>query len=831
MAVADGNNTSSATWAVIDPTSFLESETASTALTTSYVASSASTPGAITIDGIAVRIASRIASPTGTISVELYNSTGASSVAGTEVTINVSDLHLCSTTDANGGWVFFKFTSPVLLTAATNYQVRAKTSSSAQVNLYRDATANNWCRILRTTTTQAPAAADDRFVMGEWTAAGATTTRTVTINDTGVAVDYGSASTSVITPALSISAGGEVKVGTTAATAYVQRISGNVVVYWGGVLRLADTTTRMPTGSSLVFTFDCVVNVDFGIDVRNGGFFYGGGEIKQRWTLLSGDESASQTVIGVVSTSGWAAANELLFAPTGTTTGQAEVKSISTVNSSVQVTLSAGLTNAHTGTGDVIGEVGNLTANVRIVGTSAAVGTFIVFRAGSTGVLDNIGVRYMGSSVANKRGLEIQHINTSTGSVTIDSCVLRDSSNASCIVGSTLAAGAFFYVSNSVFYGSALNVSVSGGSTGTPNFDFSDNLICSPSGTTGMSINMYTGVTGTCENNIVCGFSTGLVITTAYLDATETKITGFKVHSTSTGVTSSTSTNKKVFISTSFVRNSSGAGTLGASSRFENCDFISNGVAGANISTGGLSGTIDFISCVFRGGTSFNQAIGVRTNALLSVCGECRFSLCSFGATTAHISADISLVNVQGCRFIFNNCTFASSTEFVATTYDLLTEDGMVAVQRKDGTAGGHLTYIRKGLATSDGVIYRTASPSLRLEPKSATIEAVTKLFPFKVPVNSGQTCTPTVYVRESVVGDGTDYNGSRIKLYVKANYNLGITSDTLLDTATGSSEGAWEALTGTTAAVTDDGVLEFYLTCTGTTGWINIDDFSATVA
>jgi len=99
------------------------------------------------------------------------------------------------------------------------------------------------------------------------------------------------------------------------------------------------------------------------------------------------------------------------------------------------------------------------------------------------------------------------------------------------------------------------------------------------------------------------------------------------------------------------------------------------------------------------------------------------------------------------------------------------------------------------------------------------------------VPVNSGQACTPVVYVRESEAGDGAAYNGSRVDLYVKANYNLGITSDTLLATATAASDGAFEQLTGTTATVTDAGVLEFYVVCNGTMGWINIDDFTATNA
>lgn len=206
---------------------------------------------------------------------------------------------------------------------------------------------------------------------------------------------------------------------------------------------------------------------------------------------------------------------------------------------------------------------------------------------------------------------------------------------------------------------------------------------------------------------------------------------------------------------------------------------------------------------------------------------------CIFGATVAHTTADVSLgAMLTNNRIVLNSCTFNSTTEIdsaIPTSY--LDPRSYVSVLRKDNTDGAHTLYVNQGIVTPDTTIYRTASPSVRITPKSATIPVNTTLFSFSVPVNNGQTATPSIYVRESVVGDGTDYNGNRIKLYVKKNLNLGITSDTLLDTATGSSEGAWEQLTGTTAAVTDGGVLEFYLTCDGTTGWINYDDITVTTA
>lgn len=44
--------------------------------------------------------------------------------------------------------------------------------------------------------------------------------------------------------------GGTVLAGTTASTTFVQKISGNVVVYNGGALRLGTSGSRMPSTSS-----------------------------------------------------------------------------------------------------------------------------------------------------------------------------------------------------------------------------------------------------------------------------------------------------------------------------------------------------------------------------------------------------------------------------------------------------------------------------------------------------------------------------------------------------------------------------------------------------
>jgi len=199
LATANGNLTSATTWGLVDATSLLDSQVNNVALTTSLVASQTFTPGVITTDGVALKVASRSNSPVGTMIVDL--AIAGVQVPGSEVTINVSDLpswsDAPSTTLCGIGWTFFKFSSPLLLVALTAYTVRARTTTATQVNLFRNATVGNWSRMLRTTTTQAPVAADRMFICGEWTAAATKTDRTVTMDST-VATDYGDATTGLI---------------------------------------------------------------------------------------------------------------------------------------------------------------------------------------------------------------------------------------------------------------------------------------------------------------------------------------------------------------------------------------------------------------------------------------------------------------------------------------------------------------------------------------------------------------------------------------------------------------------------------------------------------
>ncbi len=106
-----GNWLTAATWGLVDATSFARSETNQGTVPTSAGAGARSagfTPGAITIDGIAVRLRQR-SGTTGTMTVRLWNNTDSVLVTGATCTINVSDLPVCNSTYIEGGWIMFAF--------------------------------------------------------------------------------------------------------------------------------------------------------------------------------------------------------------------------------------------------------------------------------------------------------------------------------------------------------------------------------------------------------------------------------------------------------------------------------------------------------------------------------------------------------------------------------------------------------------------------------------------------------------------------------------------------------------------------------------------------
>ena len=791
LGVFTGNFTD-ASWLTVDSTSLLDSESANTALTTSYVLSSTFTPGGITVDGIAIKIASRATgSPANTITVAL-DSIG-STVSGTETTINVSDIDACSASGTSpavatneGGWVYFRFNvagtpTPVTLTPAIPYSVKVKLSStSTAVNLFRDGTAGNWSRMLATTTAAAPASTDILHVMGDGLAAGTVNSYTITMNNTA-STTFGAVANTL--GAFTVSKRGTLTWGTSASTNYLLTIAGPLIVFSGGTWNQGTSGTPMPSTATAKLLFAVSSNVDSGFIARNGSV------INRYGNSISTTQTASQC----------------------------EVRTILTVDSSTQVTVTAGLTNAHSGTSPTQAEVINITRNNKVCGTSSSLQAYVLY--GTTATVNDSFVEFynLGSATTNKRGIDVI---TTTGSCTITGCAVHDnvvtSSHGANVTGGT---SNNVSLSNTHFWNihtNAINLAVTTGTANSissctallnvsgPLFNIADvgtlltTLVAVGAATNGFTITeSFPLAAGAASSGLVSHSNVNLGISVAGFQIAYTLTNCTAWRNLQTGISVASSATNIVFDTGSAFGN--GAGNI-----------ILN--AHANIT---------FRSWTLNGDTTFSTTVGVAFNSLvyLMFFESCNFGTVS-GIKTAHTTGDISFLNAGGL-VVLRNTILASSTEIASQTSMPAAPASMIVSEKHDQTAGLHKRWERFGTAIIDTTTFRTASPAETLTPSNASFKFNGS--PMRFAIANGTTATVTVYVNKSAA-----YNGAQPRLIVRANPAVGITADTVLATASGGT-GSWLTLSGTTASVTDDGALEVYVDCDGTAGTVSIDDWGVT--
>ncbi|MFO0203774.1 MAG: hypothetical protein ACK528_11665, partial [Alphaproteobacteria bacterium] len=150
--VATGNWSSSSTWAEVEASTWSQTlatqETGVTALTLAYQAGTNFTvPTTQTLQGVLVKIGSRVTTAGNTCTLRIFNATAAAEVAGSVVTVDVLDM-------PNGiSWVHFKFAAPITLNTATNYNIQMLSNVASSASFHRkNATTANWTFGLVTTT-------------------------------------------------------------------------------------------------------------------------------------------------------------------------------------------------------------------------------------------------------------------------------------------------------------------------------------------------------------------------------------------------------------------------------------------------------------------------------------------------------------------------------------------------------------------------------------------------------------------------------------------------------------------------------------------------------
>lgn len=819
LAQSDINFTSSS-WKTISTTGYLFSESNTGSSTTSMVrATTAAFSAGVVIEGILLRIASRNAVPSGTFSVELYNSTD--SVQERVVTCNVSDIS-GGTGAYTNGWVYFKFGSS-FTTAAKSYTVGVSSTGAGQVSIFRDATVGNWSKGFVTSTTAAPAATDELYIAGYITGAGAVTSITVTMDNT--------ASTQFAHVGVCDKA--TLNFGTSASTNYRLDVTGiawngtptaNVgfAITGNGTLNIASAGSRMPATSTAVIN---LVSAGTGASgntlvIRSYATFKAYGTQRTRAAKAAADFANGATSITTNISTGWKNGDLIAMGATArSATPSVETKTLTADAVGTTLTISA-VGTGKSGTAPVQCNLINLTSNVRIYGTSVSQTANIYKAAGiSTITLDNVEIRYMGTNTSSFRGIDLLGSSASgVDSFNLVDCAIYDFATATQAIGfNTAGTASDFTVTRCVFYGAFLHINISGITATTGTMQITDcvsmgassanNIVDESVGINGLTVDGSTAAQGlsigiaagtkTITNlNAACCALIGISLSGR--DTNYSNITGYRCNTT--GLSFSSSARMNVTTVTLF-------GSTTQNMLFQASNYFSDMVLDA---------------CDIQGGSGTTCPIGITIGQ--GSINNVYFTNSNIGGTTTHSTGDVSINSTggYGYKVVFRDCTLGSSTQ--VSSQSNLTNPDFISIQKSGGVAGTNRTYYQSGRLDTDSTIFDTSPYSARLTPNSASVKLTTRLFMCNIV--SGTTATISVKIRKSVVGDGAAYNGNQPRIILKANSAAGASfdSDIVAITADNNANGAFYTYTYTTPTATDNTALEFFADCDGSSGWVNFD-------
>jgi hypothetical protein len=816
-----GNWNSAATWAVVQQTTWsaprATQENNGLGSTTSFVGGTGQViTAATTIDAIMLKLQVRSATLGGTLSVRLFNVTAAAPVAGTTVTININDMPSPATV---GTWMTFKFPSPITTVANNAYRVELSTSVAASATFFRrSASAGDWTFGLRTTTQQLPAAGDQVVIGGDYTGAGAANSYTVTMNQTG-GVTIGTVPGQ---SALEVSSRGALDWGVAASSNYPMTLNGDLVVNQDGAVSIGTLASPMPSTSTAVLSLNVASNVAYGILIRGNGSFTTYGASKTTKAYLNSTANVGATSITTSVATGWESGDILAIASTSRLVAECEQVTMSGAASGTSVPISA-LAALHEGSAlsnVAKAEIINLKRNVTIRGVSISLQTYFLATQAAQVTCGYTEFQYLGSGTAGARGVEIQ---ATAGSQAFTGCSFRnfEASLSTGFFANTVTPN--INVQDCVFYRMA-STSVTTIANTTSTITFNE---CWSIGGTSMNaagsyvipsnLGTFTNLNAAGSTFVTYGIGfTGSFIQTPY--TVNNIVSHTHVGSAVAISTSSEQTNTAAVFSNIVTYRSAAEGVFFSTTQNVFMDTLySFGNATRGI-TYSLAFDVRIKNINLWSEASYIQTAGI---VYANHADNLFIENGNIGVAGAHSTADINDVCPRNQHnAVIKNVTFGSPTLSAGqANYTVKTYTG---IARLNGVAGSHRTYYKYGILSSDSTFFQTLSPSVRMAPNSATqkFRGPTKV----AAVASGKSLKMSVWVRKSVIGDGTTYNGNEAQLIVLSNTAAGIADDTVIATTTTASNGAFELITGTTAAVTDNTALEFLIACDGTLGWINVD-------
>ncbi len=862
VSAASGNFTTAGTWSTVDPTWFRDG-TSYGQTTTSWAGATALTPGAITADGILLKIA-YAATLTGTFGVRLYDSTAAAAVAGSDVTVNVTDLASVGgnlTYAGSIGWLFFKWSAPITLTAAHAYLVQVISSTNASVYVYYNSAASSWSAGLRISgaAAAAPTTGDQVVCVGALTGAGALTSYTITMDQTSSAVKYGTASTTV--SSFDVNLGCTLSVPTTAASTWYLNLKAIVHIGLGGTISCGAAGAQIPAGSTCVVNFDATAAGAFYFDVW--GTISGQGDPPTPGTavvgaLLTAAHTAGGSTFTIDRATGWKSGNTIAVAGTTRAANKTEGFTLAADATADTLTISGTSANNHDGnaTTGIQAEVILTSRNVTFsVTTPATYGSYLRLRF--TAVADFDWCAFVGFDYTS--GSAVWGLSFDGGTtVHVDYCHFS-STNTSGGYGISEYQGSAFS-SNVTFTNNTSRGLLQG------LFFASTNTVSS--GTITLE-DCWALAAGASDNNRLvyfrrCG-TRALVMTRcrcaggryaeptvkfdfygvagAVLVGRTITMTDCVIHDGSQHLSTANRVHGVYIQGGLFYRARYDIGISNCHLTFasgsvvydwlvEGCDFYSGGGSDIYDATTTYLDDITFRNCRLGGESGYGCSYGYYLyngfNQHRIRWENCLFGLSAGGSFVNHTTADFGgSMNTSypgSYEFTFVACTLGTGTQFHADFVGTsVAGRSFLAFQREGGVLGSHRVYYpRLGTLSRETSVFHTTSPSERMAPVGALSTCRLRSAPKRFDVAQGTIMAPGVWVYLSVA-----YAGSAPRLIMRANPALGTDDDLVLDTHSGTL-GVWEYLSGPmVVAAEDHGQMECYVDCDGSAGYVYVDDWT----
>jgi hypothetical protein len=554
--------------------------------------------------------------------------------------------------------------------------------------------------------------------------------------------------------------------------------------------------------------------------------------------------TSTTKALPVEDTTGWASGDTLALSTSSSYPQDNETVTISTVDSTTQITATTGFIGYHSGLNDVNGDVRstvvNLTRNIKIRGVSTSLQGYVLI-AGNSNTTGHVAIKYsefyqLGSTTTLKDGISIGLTNQiNAAGVNFQYCSFHDFIvNGSQVIARNITGANCPLIKNCCFWNIATSYYNNVITSSTWIIDSC--IFINKVATNTVTIN---DVGGIFTNNVIAG-SGGSSTCIIYSENFVPSVGIFTGNSFTAGGNVTWNINRAGF-----------NGVIGDGSqnlRIWRC--LVQALTLQSIPKGGptiIDGLLIF-GC-FGVSTINGQAFGtnylllrnVRFEAGANIFGgsgivtlnNTNFMLldnCTFGQTTAFNNDLFFGGNGQTWFIIANNTKWSN---FTPSTIQYAGADTLILSMNHNQVAGSiaarkshSLSQGTPGFYDQDTVRYHNSPPSLKVT--SALTNSRLQTPKFNVAVASGSSVTPSVYVRKSQAssGDSADYNGRQPRLKLLANPIIGIPYDVIIATSV-ASLGTWELLTGTTASFTGSGVAQFVVDCDGTAGFINVDDFS----